>query len=236
MEPIVCTLKGIKDVTKCSINGRPPPRGWILKRGKFVFLLPVKSIEKKFQIKKRTRQSIDHTLKINVRTTCVHLRSLIRFNVKITLSDYKIIIVNTFTSRSLLPIIAILILKMCKKNMYINNFNYEQWKIRKEEEIHSSPISLYFIIYQKKLYIYTYHYEHTQPPLIHVSIPSPLPSSFDRKNRTSVIDYLKRSLTKKPPLKEETLRTSTILNRRSVSSRSFEMRLGPIYPRHDFEP
>lgn len=63
MEPIVCTLKSIKDVTKRSINGTgPPPRGWIL-RERFVFLLLVKSIEKKFQIKKRTRRN-DH-LRVN---------------------------------------------------------------------------------------------------------------------------------------------------------------------------
>lgn len=82
-----------------------------------------------------------------------------------------------------------------------------------EEEIHSSPNASYFIIYQKKNYVYIYIMKYT------ASINSRIPSiSFDHKNRTgSYRLFEKRSLTKEPASKEETLRTSTILNRRSVS-------------------
>lgn len=79
-----------------------------------------------------------------------------------------------------------------------------------EEEI------VIFYHLSKKLYIYIYLTKYTASINSRIdSIPASI--SFDHKNRTSIIDYLKRSLTKKPPPKEETLRTSTILNRRSVS-------------------
>ena len=75
-----------------------------------------------------------------------------------------------------------------------------------KEEIHSSPNVSYFIIYQKKNYVYIYIYIYIMKYT--ASINSRIPSiSFDHKNRTgSYRLFEKRSLMKEPASKEETLR------------------------------